>query len=151
MDLLAFLAWSLVVIHGVAVLWPVNTLFMAAAFKVQNGQAPMPLEGREFWTRATFAALGVAVLSFVFAGLAYVFVGAWEMPGGPVHLLLLLAYLPLAVALVFWLFALDDVLQALGIFGIYILLPGVVLLLLAWWFKWFDRVKALAPWLLASS
>jgi hypothetical protein len=150
-DILAFLAWSLVLIHGVAVLWPLNVAFMALAFKVQNGPAPLPLEGGEFWTRSTFAALGLAVLSLILIGLAYLFVGTLELPGGPVHLVLLLLYLPLAVACVFWLFALDDVLQALSIFGIYVLLPGTVLLVLAWWFKWFDRVKANLPWLLASS
>jgi hypothetical protein len=150
-DILAFLAWTLVVMHGVAVLWPVNTAFMALAFKVQHGPDPLPLEGREFWTRATFAALGVAVLSLLLIGLAYLLVGVVELPGGPVHLLLLLIYVPVAVAGVFWLFALDDVLQALSIFGIYMMLPGIVWLLLAWWFAWFDRVKALAPWLLVSS
>jgi hypothetical protein len=150
-DILAFLAWSLVLIHGVALIWPINTLLMALAFKVQNGPAPVPFEARELWIRSTFAALGLAVLSLAFVGLAYLLVGHWELPGGPVHLVLLLVYLPAAVAHVFWMFALDDVLQALSITGIYILLPGAVLLGAAWWFKWFDKVKEQAPWLLTSS
>jgi hypothetical protein len=150
-DILVFLAWSLLVIHGVALLWPVNTLLMALAYKVQNGQAPLGMEAREFWSRSAFAALALAVLSLLLVGAAYLLVGAAELPGGPIHLILLLLYLPAAVALVFWLFALDDVLQALSIFAIYILLPGAVLLVLAWWFSWFDRIREQVPWLLPSS
>src|SRR5262249_35014822 len=97
-----------------------------------------------------FAALALFGLSLVTVGAAYLLVGQAELPAGPVHLLLLLAYLPAGVALVFWLFALDDVLQALSIFGIYVLLPGSVLLVLAWFFKWFAKVQDQAPWLLAS-
>ena len=150
MDILAFLAWGLVVTHAVALLWPVNTVLMALAFKVQNGPAPLPFEPQEFWTRSAFAALGLAVLSLVLIGAAYLLVGSAELPGGPVHLILLLVYLPAAVALVFWLFALDDVIQALSIFAIYVLLPGAGLVVLAWMFKWFDKVKDQAPWLLAT-
>ena len=151
MDILAFLAWALVTIYGVTLLWPVNAGLMALAYKVQNGPAPVAYEGNEFWVRSTFAALALAVLSLVMLGLAYLLVGSAGLPAGPVHLILLLLYLPAAVALVFWLFALDDVLQALSIFAIYVLLPGAVLLLLAWLFKWFDKVREHAPWLLASS
>lgn len=151
MDILAFLAWGLVTIYGVTLLWPVNTGLMALAYKVQNGPAPVAYEGNEFWTRSAFASLALAVLSLITAGLAYLLVGGAELPAGPVHLVLLLIYLPSAVALVFWFFALDDVLQALSIFAIYVLLPGTVLLLLAWFFKGFDKVKEHAPWLLASS
>lgn len=151
MDILAFLAWSLVIIHGVALFFPVNAALMALAFKVQGGPAPIPYETKEFWVRSAGAALALAVLSAVMIGLAYLLVGNAELPAGPVHLLLLLVYVPLAVFLVFWLFALDDVIQALSIFAIYVFLPGSVLVILAWILKWFDKVRENMPWLLASS
>lgn len=151
MDILAFLAWAFVLVHAVALAWPVNIGFMALAFKVQNGPAPLPMESNEFLWRSAFAALGQAALSLVTVGIAYFLVGKAELPGGPVHLVLLLVYVPIAVAYLFWMYALDDVLQALGVYACFVLLPGILVLAAAWFFKLFDKVREHAPWLLATS
>ncbi|HXG11679.1 MAG TPA: hypothetical protein VNK04_18130 [Gemmataceae bacterium] len=112
--------------------WPLTIPLAALAYKVRLGQQPIPMEPGPFWIRSTFASLGLAVLSGVMVGLYFLLVRLMELPAGPVEVVLLLAYIPAAVWYLFWMFALDDMIEALGIFLIYVLLPGLPLLLLAW-------------------
>ncbi len=127
------LAWT----ATVAVLWPVNVPLAALAFKITHGQRPLDMETSEFWTRSTFAALGVSLLTLAMLIVDYWLAVKAEFPAGPIHLAIFMAYVPAAVFILFVFFALDDLLQALGLFVLYIYLPVLVLyvlnLLVGWW------------------
>ena len=130
MELFNFIRLMLAVIATVTIAWPVNIVFAALAYKVRLGQGSMPFETRPFWIRSTFAALGLAGMSLVLLALDNVLIKLAEFPPGPVHLLLFMVYVPAAVWYVFVLYALEDLLQALGVFVLYIFLPGLPLLLI---------------------
>jgi hypothetical protein len=129
-DVLSFLSWLLVTIVGVTVLWPLNIPIAALAYKLRQGNQPMPLEPGPFWWRATFAALGLFVLSWVFVGLAHVLITGADLPANAVHLVLLLVYLPAGVWYFLWMFALEDFFQALSVFVLYVAVPGLPFFLL---------------------
>ena len=69
---------------------------------------------------------------------------------GIIQLVLLAIYLPLAVLYLFWMLALEDMLQALSVFLLYVGLPGLPLLLLGWLFGLWTWLTANAPWLMSS-
>jgi hypothetical protein len=147
-DLFGFFSWSLVVIVLVTLAWPVNILFLALAYKIALGGQKIDMEPREFWTRSAVAALGMALLSLVLLGLVYYLVGLTELQAGIVHLVLFMAYLPAAVWFVFWMYALEDLLQGLSVFSLYILLPLLPLLAAGRVLGLWPRLRELAPWLL---
>jgi hypothetical protein len=122
--------WILAALVTVTAAWPLNVPLMALAFKIRQGQEAVPFETRAFWLRSTFAALGLAVLSLILLALDNTLVRAMEVPAGPVHLFLFIAYVPVAVWYLFVLFALEDMLPALGVFVLYVGLPGLILLLI---------------------
>jgi hypothetical protein len=146
----ALFSWALVTILAVTLLWPLNVPAAALAYKVRQGDRPVPFEPRAFWMRSAFAALGLAVLSLVALGLAYVLIQSAEFPAGPVHLVLVLAYVPLGVWYMFLMFAMDDLLEGLSLFLLYILLPGLPLLLLGWLFGLPRVLAERAPWLVST-
>jgi hypothetical protein len=143
-----FFSWCLTVLAVVTLVWPLNIPLIALAYKVRQGGQKIDMEAREFWTRSTFAALGLAVLSLVALGLTYLLVVGAELPRGQMHLVLLLAYLPVAVWFVFWIYALEDLLQGLSVFSLYILLPLLPLLLIGRLTPLWSIVRQAAPWLL---
>src|SRR5262245_32900724 len=106
-----FFSWCLTVLAVVTLVWPLNIPLMALAYKVRQGGQKIDMEDREFWTRSTFAALGLTALSLVTLGIAYLLIAGAELPAGQMHLVLLLAYLPLAVWFLFWIYAMEDLLQ----------------------------------------
>jgi hypothetical protein len=140
-----------VAIAAVTLIWPVNIPLVALAVKVRQGRKPIDMEAYELWWRCTFAALGLAVLTLILVGLNYLLVQSAEMPVGPVHLVLLLAYLPAAIGYTYWIMGLDDLLEAAGIFALYILLPGLPLLLAGRLAHWWEALTQLAPWLLSPT
>jgi hypothetical protein len=123
-----FFRLMLAVILTVTLAWPLNIPLVALAYKVRQGQAPNPLEPRAFWLRCTFASLGLLGLSLVLLGADVLLAKVVELPAGPVHLILFMAYLPVAVWYLFVLFALEDLLQALSLFLLYVFLVGMPLL-----------------------
>jgi hypothetical protein len=125
-----FFRLMLAVIATVTIVWPINIPLAALAYKVRLGQAAIPFEPRAFWGRCTVAALGLAGMSLILVGLDYVLIKYAELPPGPVHLVLFIAYVPVAVWYLFVLFALEDLLQGLGVFVLYVFLPGLPLLLI---------------------
>lgn len=147
MGIFGFISWALVTIVAVTLLWPLNVPVMALAFKVRNGPQPVGFEPREFWIRSTCAALGLLLPSLVVVGLTYFLVEEVGLPPGPVQLILLMGYLPLAVWYVFWMFALEDLLQGLSQFLLYILLAGLPLLLVGRLLGWWASLQQAAPWL----
>jgi hypothetical protein len=129
-NVLTFFSWLMVTIVGVTVLWPLNIPVAALAYKIRQGNQPMPLEPGPFWWRATFAALGLFVLSWVAVALDQMLVKGAEFPANAVHLVLLLVYLPAGVWYLLWMFALEDFFQALSLFVLYITVPGLPFFLL---------------------
>jgi hypothetical protein len=127
-----FFAWGLTIIATLTCPWPLTTLLAALAYKVRRGDQPIPMGVGEFWLRSAFAALGLAVLSLVLGGLQWLLVGLVQFPRGPVSVVLVLVYLPAAVVYFFWIFAFDEMLEALGVFLIYMLIPGLPLALVFW-------------------
>ena len=80
--------------------------------------------------RCSFAALGLAGLSLVLIAFDYGLIASVQMPAGPVQLTLFLLYLPAAIGFLFWILGMDDVMNAASVFVLYILLPGLPLLLI---------------------
>jgi hypothetical protein len=151
MGIFGFVSWALVTIAAVTLPWPVNIPLMALAFKVRNGQAPVDFEPREFWIRSTIAAAGPAGMSVVLLVLAYVLAEGFGFPPGPAQLILLMAYVPAAVGYVFWAYALEDLLQGLSVFAIYVLLTGLPLLLIGRLTGLWATVERYAPWLWSTT
>jgi hypothetical protein len=150
-DLFHFVSWCLAVSIAVALLWPINLLFMALAFKIRHGIRPVDMETSELWWRSTFASLGLAILSLIFVGLNYVLVPVVEMPQGPIQTILLLAYVPAAITFIWWSFALEDLLEGTGVFLLYMLLPGLPMLLAGRMFGLWQAIKQNAPWFLPAT
>jgi hypothetical protein len=117
------LAWT----ASVAALWPVNVPLLALAYKIRYGADPIAMPRGEFWLRATFGALVLALLTLVMIGVDYALVEGAGFPAGPVHLTVLLAYVPAGMWVIFVFFAFDDFMQACSMFMIYICLPVLVL------------------------
>jgi hypothetical protein len=143
-DLFVFVSWSLVIVAAVTLIWPVNIPLLALAYRIREGRQPTLVKTGELWLRCTLGALGLCVLTLVLIGLVYAGVELAELPAGPVQLALLVAYVAAAAAFLFWALALEDMLQALGVFLLYIVLPGLPLLLLG-------RLVGLWPWLRQSA
>src|SRR5262249_43345013 len=139
---------ALVVIGAVTLLWPLNVPLAALAYKIRLGRGPNPLEDEGFWWRCTFAALGLAGLSAVTLGLIYLLDKGAELPPGLVHLLVFLAYVPVAAWYLFWMFAMDDIWQSLNLFLVYILLPAGPIWLIGRMTGSWHKLAHLWPWML---
>jgi len=148
--LFKFVSWCLVTLSVVTLLWPLNIPLAALAYKVRRGYLPVPLERGEFWFRSTLASLGLAGMTLVLLVLNYALVEGAEFKPEQVQLILLMLYLPAAVWLLFWAFALEDGIEAVGLFFLYVLLPGLPLLLIGFLAGWWQALHAEAPWLLIA-
>jgi len=120
------LAWT----ATVAILWPFNILLAALAYKIRLGPNKNPLKPKEYWVRSGAVATVVAAITLVALVLDYVLAEEMDFPAGPVHLVVFMAYVPAAVWAIFVFFALEDLMQALSVFVIYIYLPVLVLYVL---------------------
>jgi hypothetical protein len=149
-DLFGLVAWILVVLVVVTLIWPLNVPLLALACKVRQGTQPLGYEPREFWLRCTFGALGLSVMTLLLLGLTYGLIVEAELKpaAGVVHLVLLLIYVVVAMAYLFWMLALEDMLQALSVFLLYVFLPGVPLFLLGWLFGAGGWIAGNADWML---
>lgn len=142
MELYLFLRGLLAWTASVAVLWPLNVPLMALAYRVQRGDKAVDMEPQEFWTRSTFAALSLFVLTVAVVGVDYLLAELMGFPPGPVHFIMLMVYAPAAVWLLFVMFAMDDLLGGLSVFVLYVFLPVAVLFVL-------NQVFGLWEWMLA--
>jgi hypothetical protein len=154
-DFFSFVAWMLVIVVGVTAIWPLNIPLLALAVKVRQGTQKLDYEVGEFWWRCTFGALGLAVFTLILLGLCYGLVvemefGQQAQAKGTIQLVLLAIYVPVAVLYLFWILALEDMLQALSVFLLYVGLPGLPLLLLGWLIGLWSWLSANAPWLMSS-
>ena len=148
MDLFGFVGWLVAVVCAVTLAWPLNVPLMAFAYKVRRGSEPLDVEGSELWTRSALASAGPAGMSLALLALAYALVQGAELPRGPTLVVLLLAYLPAAVAYVSWCWGYDEFVDGLGLFLVYLLLPGLPLLLIGWLAGFWRPLADKAPWLL---
>ena len=148
MALYNFFSWCLTYITVITVFFPVNVLLMALAYKIRNGGQKIDMEPKEFWWRSTFAALGLAVLSLILVGAAYLLIVGAELPAGQLHLVLFMVYLPAAVAYGFWIYALEDLLQGLSVLSLYILLPVLPLILAGRLTGMWRGLRQTLPWLM---
>jgi hypothetical protein len=145
-----FVSWCLAVVAAVTLIWPVNVPLAALAYKLRNGYQPIDLDTGVFWLRSTFAALGLALITLVTLAAAWVLIVQADLPPGVIHLILILAYVPAGVWYLFWMYALEDMVQAFSVFLLYILVAGLPLLLIGWLAGWWVKLAQAAPWLLNS-
>jgi hypothetical protein len=150
-DLFGFVSWVIVLCVAATLFWPVNIPLVALAYKIRQGSQPLSIEPKELWVRSTFAALALAVLSAVLIGLLYTLIGSVGFPPGVVQFTLLIAYLAAAVGLLFWLLALEDLLQATSILLLYVVLPAIPLLVAGRLAHVWEALRDSAPWLLLRS
>ena len=132
MDLFVFVGWTVAVVCLVTVAWPLNVPLMALAYRVRRGSEPLDVEGFELWTRSALASAGPAGMSVALLALAFALIQGAGLPQGPTLLILLLCYLPAAVFYVAWCWGYDEFVDGLALFLIYVLLPGLPLLLVGW-------------------
>lgn len=151
MDLFAFVGWTVAVFCAVTLAFPLNVPLMAFAYKVRLGTRPLDMEWPELWTRAALASVGPAAMSLVLLALVYVLVKLAGLPQGATVLVLFLLYLPAAVGYVTWCWGYDEFVDGLGLFLIYVLLPGMPLLLVGWFAGLWRTLAANAPWLLTPA
>ena len=132
MELYNFMRGTLAWTATIACLWPVNAPLLAFAYKVQHGSKPIDMDDNEYWTRSflTSLVLGLVTAGFIF--LDYMLADWAELPAGPIHLIVYVAYVPVAVWLLTIFFASDDLAQGFSIFVIYLYLPTFVLFVLNW-------------------
>jgi len=146
-DIFRFISWCLIAVYAVTLIFPVNVALVALAYKVKLGGRPIDMEPGEFWWRCSFAALGLAGLSLVLIAFDYGLIASVQMPAGPVQLTLFLLYLPAAIGFLFWILGMDDVMNAASVFVLYILLPGLPLLLIGRIAHLWEKLQRGAPWL----
>ena len=130
MEFYYFLRGTLAWTATVAILWPFNILLAALAYKIRLGPNKNPLKPKEYWVRSGAVATVVAAITLVALVLDYVLAEEMDFPAGPVHLVVFMAYVPAAVWAIFVFFSLEDLMQALSVFVIYIYLPVLVLYVL---------------------
>jgi hypothetical protein len=145
LDLFVLFSWCVLAITAATIFFPLNIGALALAYKLRQGHQALDLES--FWLRATAAAIALFLLTGVMLVLAYGLVDSAELPKGPVHLVLFLAYVPLAVWLLFLLFALEDGLQAFSLFVLDIVVAGLPILLLIRITGWWQSLGSDLPWL----
>jgi len=148
-DVYRFVSWCLTIIAVVTLIWPVNIGLLALAYKVRQGRQPIDMEPSEFWWRCCFGALGLLGISVVLLGLNYLLVQMAGMPAGPVQIMLLFGYVLAALGFLFWMIAHEDLLHAASVFFLYVLLPGVPLLLIGRMTHSWEKLMQFAPWLLS--
>jgi hypothetical protein len=150
-DAFAFIGWVVAVMSLVTLAWPLNVPLMALAYKVRRGSEPLDVEGTELWTRSALASGGAAAMSLILLVLAYVLVQVAGLPQGGTVLVLFLIYLPAAVGYVTWCWGYDEFVDGLGLFLIYVLLPGLPLLFVGWLAGLWRTFAANFPWLLTPA
>jgi hypothetical protein len=131
----------------VTTFWPLTIPLVALAYKVRYGPKPIPLETREFWVRSTAAALGLAVMAVLMAGLNYLGIGVVQFPDMPVQLAVLMIYFPAGTMFLFWIFAMDEWTEGLGTLVVTIFLPGLPLLVSNWILDgWLEPYRVVKDW-----
>jgi hypothetical protein len=142
------LAWT----ATVACLWPLNAPLLALAFKIQQGPKPIDMENSEYWFRSFVGSLALAVTTAAFVFIDYLIADGAELPAGPTHLVVVAAYVPVAVWIVAYFFAMDDLLQGFSLLVIYLFMPIFVLFVLNWMLGFWNPLLDFAlTWIKAAT
>ena len=144
----SFCSWSLVTIAAASLIWPLNVPMAALAYKVFLGYAPVPLERGDFMWRSACAPLGLLGCTLIMLGLAFLAIDQGGFPPGLTHLILLMLYLPAGIWFLFWIYALEDMVQATSVFFIFVLLTGIPLLIIGRIAGWWTQLAQVAPWII---
>jgi len=128
MDIYQFFHGALAWTVTLAVMLPLSVPMAALAFRVWRGTTEVEdIEGSDLWTRSFLAAAGVAVVGVGFVLLDYLLAGAAEIAPGPVHLVVFMGYMSVAIWILFYVFSLEDFFQGMSLAIIFFALPFVVL------------------------
>jgi len=119
--------WTVVTTWAVCFAWPLSVPIVALAYKVQHGYKPVPLERSEFWWRSFGGGFGLAALSTVLLGAGHLLAHQADMPVWFAYLAVAAVYIPVGVWFLFWMFALEDLQDALSLYLVVALLSGVLL------------------------
>jgi hypothetical protein len=132
MELYNFVRGTLAWTATIACLWPINAPLLAFAFKVQQGAKPIDMENDEYWTRSFVASLVLGLVTAAFIFVDYMLADWADFPPGPIHVIVYVAYVPVAVWILTVFFAMDDLTHGLSLFMVYVYLPVFVLWVLNW-------------------
>jgi hypothetical protein len=150
-DIYGFASWCFTVMVLITIAWPLNTLFLALAVKISRGRAPLGMTAGELFWRSFGGSTGLALGSLVCLGLAYWLIASASVPAGMVHIGLLFLFVLAAIGYLLWMLATDDLGLTLSIFFLYILIPGLPLLLAGRLFGFWTALRQTAPWILPGS
>jgi hypothetical protein len=146
-DVFAFVGWVVALLSAITLPWPANVPVMALAYRIRRGSESLDLEPYELWVRSTLAAAGLAGMTLALLILSYLLIQGAQLPAGPILLVLILAYLPAAVPYICWTFAQDELVDGLGLFLLYVLIPGLPLFLIGWLVGLWSALAKLTPWM----
>ena len=132
MELYNFVRGTLAWTATIACLWPINAPLLAFAFKVQQGAKPIDMENDEYWTRSFVGSLVLGLVTAAFIFVDYMLTDWADFPPGPIHVIVYIGYVPVAVWILTVFFAMDDLTHGLSLFMVYIYLPVFVLWVLNW-------------------
>lgn len=128
------LAWTL----SVAILGIVIFPWAILAFKIWHGNKAIDEELREeLLQRSWYCGWALAGAAVVFVLIDFFATNdAWmDLPAGPIHLVLLIAFVALAAWWMYYFFSLEDFFQGLMLATIYLYVP-VALFVVTWGFRW---------------
>jgi hypothetical protein len=151
LELYLFFHGALAWIATVAILWPINIPMLALAYRIHNIPEQYAIEPEElWWPRATGGAFCIAILTVAAVALDYVMVDWGEVPAGPAHLVVFMAWVPAATWILFIWFAYTDVFEGLSLLIIYLGIPIFVLIVLNAIFGFWNFLLAMAYQLLKA-
>ncbi len=151
MDIYSFAGWCFTLMVLVTIAWPVNTLFLALAVKISKGSKPLGMSAGELFWRSLGGSFGVALASLICLGIAYGLIVSAEVPAGMVHIGLIFVLVLASIGFLLWILATDDLGLTLSIFLLYVLVPGLPLLLVGRFLGLWTALRQSAPWILPGS
>ncbi|HEX3313444.1 MAG TPA: hypothetical protein VHR72_01080 [Gemmataceae bacterium] len=138
-----FFAW----IATITCIPVVNAVLLFYCHRIREGQMAEDDERRldsdELRTRAVYAAVALMVATPVFVFIDVVAARWLEIPVGPVHLVVLLAYVAACSLILTYFFAYEDFFAGFGLYVLAVGLPLIVLWPLDWLTHWIQPVLGL--------
>lgn len=127
MELFLFCRGLLAWMTTVSICLLLSVPMAALAFRVKHGPKELEIEPGELWYRAFLAAFMMGLASVAFLFLDWYIVESLAFPSGPIHLVLVMAYIPVGMWIMTFYFGFSDLLDGLSVFTIFIALPVILL------------------------